>query len=66
MSAKIEVISIWMLSIIAFITQNNVMFTLTVVGNIVWIVRNLPGACQNIKEYKKRIYARMVKKTDEN
>lgn len=55
-----------MLSIIAFITQNNVMFTLTVIGNIVWIARNLPGACQNIKEYKKRIYARMVKKTDKD
>lgn len=66
MSAKIEVISIWMLSIIAFVTQNNVMFTLTVIGNMVWIARNLPGACKNIKEYKNRIYARMVKKTDKD
>jgi hypothetical protein len=66
MSAKVEVISIWMLSIIAFVTQNDVVFTLTVIGNIVWIARNLPGACKNIKEYKNRIYARMVKKTDEN
>ena len=66
MSAKIEVISIWMLSIIAFVTQNNVMFAITVIGNIIWIIRNLPGACKNIKEYKNRIYARMVKKTDKN
>ena len=66
MSAKVEVISIWMLSIIAFVTQNDVVFTLTVIGNIVWIARNLPGACKNIKEYKNKVYARMVKKTDEN
>lgn len=64
MSAKIEVISIWVLNIIAFITKSDVMFTLTVIGNIVWITKNLPGACQNIKDYKNRIYARMVKKTD--
>ena len=52
MSAKIEVLSIWMLSIIAYVTQNNVMFALTVIGNIVWIVRNLPGACKVIKSLK--------------
>jgi hypothetical protein len=66
MSAKIEVLSIWMLSIVAYVTQNNVMFMITVIGNIVWIARNLPGACKNIKEYKNKVYARMVKKTDEN
>lgn len=64
MSGKFEFISIWALSIAAFVTQNNVIFTLTVIGNIVWIVRNLPGACKNIKEYKNKIYARMVKKAD--
>jgi len=66
MSAKIEVLSIWMLSIVAYVTQNNVIFMITVIGNIVWIARNLPGACKNIKEYKNKVYARMVKKTDEN
>lgn len=66
MSAKIEFISIWMLSIITFVTQNNVMFALTVIGNIVWIARNLPGACKNIKEYKNKVYARVVKKTDKD
>jgi hypothetical protein len=66
MSAKIEFISIWVLSIVTFVTQNNVMFALTVIGNIVWIARNLPGACKNIKEYKNKVYARMVKKTDKD
>jgi len=49
MSGKFEVLSIWMLSIVAYITQNNVMFALTVIGNIVWIARNLPGACKVIR-----------------
>ena len=65
MSAKIELATIWVLSIITYITQNNVVFMLTVIGHTLWIIKSAPVAIKNIKDLKNYIYARMVKKTDE-
>jgi hypothetical protein len=66
MSAKIEVLTMWSLSIAAFVTQNDTIFVMTVIGNAFWIIKNAPGAIKNIIQFKNKVYARMVKKTDEN
>ena len=63
MSAKIEVLTMWSLSIAAFVTQNDTIFIMTVVGNAFWIIKNAPGAIKNIIQFKNKVYARMVKKT---
>lgn len=64
MSAKIELATIWTLSIVTYITQNNIVFMLTVIGHTFWIIKTAPIAFKNIKDFKNYIYARMVKKTD--
>ena len=64
MSAKIELATIWTLSIVTYITQNNIVFLLTVIGHTFWIIKTAPVAIKNIKDLKNYIYARMVKKTD--
>ena len=66
MSAKIEVLTMWSLSIAAFVTQNDTIFVMTVVGNAFWIIKNAPGAIKNIIQFKNKVYARMVKKTDKD
>lgn len=66
MSAKIELLTFWVLTFIAWFTKNDVIFSLTVIGQIVFIFRNLPGAINNVKQFKKYIYARMVKKTNKD
>jgi hypothetical protein len=66
MSAKIEVFTMWTLSIAAFVTQNDTIFIMTVIGNTFWILKNAPGAIKNIINFKNKVYARMVKKTDKD
>ena len=64
MSAKIELLTFWVLTFIAWFTKNDVIFTLTIIGQVLFILKNLPGAIHNVKQFKKYINARMVKKTD--
>jgi hypothetical protein len=43
-----------MLSIMAFITKNDIVFIFTITGYSVWILRNLPAAIKVIKSIKKK------------
>jgi len=63
MSAKIEYFFLTIMSIVGFLSKHDTLFIISVIAQILFIIKNLPGACKNIKEYKNRIYARMVKKT---
>ncbi len=66
MSAKIEYFFLTIMSIVGFLSKHDTLFIISVIAQILFIIKNLPGACKNIKDYKNKIYARMVKKTDEN
>jgi len=64
MSAKIEYFFLTIMSIVGFLSKHDTLFIISVIAQILFIIKNLPGACKNIKDYKNKIYARMVKKTD--
>lgn len=64
MKNHVDLVTVWALSIMTYITQNNIIFVLTVIGHIFWIIKTMPVAFKNIKDFKNWIYARMVKKTD--
>ena len=66
MSAKFEFISIWVMWLIAFVTKHDVLIYVVIFYNVIATIKNLPGACKNIKEFKNRIYGRMVKKNKQN
>ncbi len=66
MSAKIEYFFLTIMSIVGFLSKHDTLFIISVIAQILFIIKNLPGACKNIKDYKNRIYARMVKKTDKD
>jgi hypothetical protein len=66
MSAKIEFISAWVVGLIAFVTKHDLLIYAAIVYNILAGIKSAPGAYKNIILFKKYIYARMVKKTDEN
>jgi len=66
MSAKIEYLFLTVMSIVGFLSKHDTLFIISVIAQILFIIKNLPGACKNIKDFKNRIYARMVKKTNEN
>ena len=54
------------MSIVGFLSKHDTLFIISVIAQILFIIKNLPGAYKNIKDFKNRIYARMVKKTNEN
>jgi DNA-binding MurR/RpiR family transcriptional regulator len=54
MSAKIEPLMMSMLSIMALLTKNDIVFVFTITGYSVWILRNLPAAIKVIKSIKKK------------
>ena len=66
MSTKIEYCFLTVMSIVGFLAKHDILFMLSVFAQAIFAIKNLPGACRNIKEYKNRIYARMVKKTDKD
>jgi hypothetical protein len=66
MSAKIEYFFLTIMSIVGFLSKHDTLFIISVIAQILFIIKNLPGACKNIKDYKNRIYARMVKKTNKD
>jgi len=66
MSAKIEYFFLTIMSIVGFLSKHDTLFIISVIAQILFIIKNLPGACKNIKDLKNRIYARMVKKTDKD
>lgn len=66
MNAKIEIVTIWIMSIIGFLAKHDLLFFVSISVQIIIGIRNFPGACQNIKNLKNRIYARMVKKVNKD
>jgi hypothetical protein len=66
MSAKIEFISAWVVGLIAFVTKHDLLIYVAIGYNILAGIKSAPGAYKNIISLKNYIYARMVKKTDEN
>jgi hypothetical protein len=66
MSAKIEFISAWVVGLIAFVTKHDLLIYVAIGYNILAGIKSAPGAYKNIVSFKNFIYARMVKKTDEN
>ena len=66
MSAKIEYAFLTIMSIIGFLAKHDLLFIVSLVAQIIFAIKNLPGACKNIKQLKNSIYARMVKKTDKD
>ena len=66
MSAKFEYAVLTIMSVVGFLSKHDVLFSISLIAQIIFAIKNLPGACHNLKQFKNRIYARMVKKTDEN
>lgn len=66
MSAKFEFISIWVMWVIAFITKHDVLIYVVISYNVIATIKNLPGAYKNIKEFKNKVYARIVKKDQQD
>ena len=66
MSAKIEYFFLTVMSVVGFLSKHDTLFIISIIAQILFIIKNLPGAYKNIKDFKNRIYARMVKKTDKN
>jgi len=66
MSAKFEYALLTIMSIIGFLSKHDLLFSISLIAQVLFAIKNLPGACYNLKQFKNRIYARMVKKTDEN
>jgi hypothetical protein len=66
MSAKIEFISAWVVGLIAFVTKHDLLIYVAIGYNILAGIKSAPGAYKNIVSLKNYIYARMVKKTNEN
>ena len=66
MNAKFEFLSVWVLGLFAMLTKHDVLIYIAIGYNVIATIKNLPGACKNIKEFKNKVYARMVKKTDKD
>ena len=66
MSAKIEFISAWVVGLIAFVTKHDLLIYVAIGYNIIAGIKSAPGAYKNIVSLKNYIYARMVKKTNED
>jgi hypothetical protein len=62
MNAKFEFLTVWVLGLFAMLTKHDVLIYIAIVYNIIATIKNIPGACKNIKEFKNKVYARMVKK----
>jgi hypothetical protein len=66
MSAKFEYAVLTIMSIIGFLSKHDLLFSISLIAQVLFAIKNLPGACYNLKQFKNKVYARMVKKTDEN
>jgi len=66
MNPKFEYAVLTIMSVVGFLSKHDVLFSISLIAQIIFAIKNLPGACHNLKQFKNRIYARMVKKTDEN
>jgi hypothetical protein len=66
MSVKFEYALLTIMSIIGFLSKHDVLFTISVIAQIIFAIKNLPGACYNLKQFKNKVYARMVKKTNKD
>ena len=66
MSAKFEYALLTIMSIIGFLSKHDLLFSISLIAQVLFAIKNLPGAINNIKQFKNKVYARMVKKTDEN
>jgi hypothetical protein len=66
MSAKFEYALLTIMSIIGFLSKHDLLFSISLIAQVLFAIKNLPGACYNLKQFKNKVYARMVKKTDEN
>jgi hypothetical protein len=66
MSVKFEYALLTIMSIIGFLSKHDVLFAISVIAQIIFAIKNLPGACYNLKQFKNKVYARMVKKTNKD
>jgi hypothetical protein len=66
MSAKFEYAVLTIMSIIGFLSKHDLLFSISLIAQVLFAIKNLPGAFYNLKQFKNKVYARMVKKTDEN
>ena len=66
MSAKFEYALLTIMSIIGFLSKHDLLFSISLIAQVLFAIKNLPGAINNIKQFKNKVYARMVKKTDKD
>jgi hypothetical protein len=66
MSAKIEFVSAWVVGFIAFVSKQDLLIYVAIGYNILAGIKSAPAAYKNIVSLKNYIYARMVKKTNED
>ena len=66
MSVKFEYAFLTIMSIIGFLSKHDVLFTISVIAQMIFAITTVPGAIHNLKQFKYRIYARMVKKTNKD
>ena len=75
MSAKFEYALLTIMSIIGFLSKHDLLFSISLIAQVIFAIKNLPGAASVMlrilyrlkdKLNKKLEYARMVKKTDKD
>jgi hypothetical protein len=66
MSVKFEYAVLTIMSIIGFLSKHDLLFSISLIAQLIFAIKNLPGACYNLKQFKNKVYARMVKKTDKD
>ena len=54
MNVKIEIATIWTLSIISFLSKHDFLFFVTITVQILIGIKNLPGACKVIKSITRK------------
>jgi len=53
MTGKIELVVVWLFSIFAIMSQDNIAFTFSVVASITVIIKNTPDIYRFLKRFKK-------------
>ena len=54
MNSKIEFLGIWVLSAVAFLTRDDIMFYSSVIASITITIKNMPDVCRFFKNLKKK------------
>lgn len=52
--AKFEFLAVWVLSIVAILTRENVAFVFSLAASITVVIKNMPDVCRFVKNIKRK------------